>query len=38
MDAFEIEKEYWDDGPGIEAVSIHYLWTPVGVYCGASQS
>ena len=31
MDAFEIEKEYWDDGPGIEAVSIHYLWTPLGV-------
>ena len=30
MDAFEIEKEYWEDGPGIEAVTIHYLWTPLG--------
>ncbi|HKN90669.1 MAG TPA: amidohydrolase family protein [Acidimicrobiia bacterium] len=30
MDAYEVEKEYWDDGPEIEAVNIHYLWTPVG--------
>jgi len=30
LDAFEIEKEYWDDGSGIEAVSIHYLWTAPG--------
>ena len=30
MDSFEIEKEYWDDGAGIEAVNIHYLWTAPG--------
>jgi hypothetical protein len=27
MESFEVEKEYWDDGAGIEAVNIHYLWT-----------
>jgi hypothetical protein len=30
MDAFEIEKEYWDDDFGIEAVKIHYVWTALG--------
>jgi hypothetical protein len=30
MESYEIEKEYWDDGGGIEAVNIHYLWTPLG--------
>ena len=30
MDTFEIEKEYWEDGAGIEAVHIHYLWAPLG--------
>src|SRR5581483_3001978 len=30
MESYEVEKEYWDDGGGIEAVNIHYLWTPLG--------
>jgi hypothetical protein len=30
METYEIEKEYWDDGAGIEAVNIHYVWTPLG--------
>ncbi len=25
-----VEKTYWDDADDIEAVAIHYTWTPVG--------
>jgi hypothetical protein len=29
-DWFHLEKVYYDFAPDIEAVSIHYLWTPIG--------
>ena len=29
-DCFHLEKVYYDFAPDIEAVSIHYVWTPIG--------
>ncbi|MDQ3946095.1 MAG: amidohydrolase family protein [Actinomycetota bacterium] len=30
MAGYEVEKEYWDGTDDIEAVNIHYTWTPLG--------